>query len=768
MKRYLLIITILLTLPVWIEISAQTTLSGKVSNAGTGEPLEGASVILKETGQGTTTNEQGFYLFEQIQPAKYTIKASFVGFYADSTTLTIQSGESFTKNFGLMPLKIEMSPVVITATRTKRVVEDVPARMAVIGRSEIENYPANDVDDALKSISNVFVNRSWGIFSKNTSVTMRGLDGTSRTLVLLDGIPLNKVSGGQIQWALIRPEDVENIEVLKGPGSALYGMNAMGGVINVITRKPQKKLDVSAGLQAGSMNTFGGDFSAGSKNLKNEKGFWWAINGFYRQGDGYILEPPETRDSTDSEAYMKEGSANALLGYQFNKNHQFEISYEYHDEKRGEGVQVFESDGSYNRYELNQLRVSYTGQVKGATITANGFYQTENYDRQNESVNSTGVYRLYYTDSWKTDQGLMLTVSKPFFKGQLFTAGLDVRSGNVDASDVYLTSTDEINYKGALSFTGVFLQDEISLANDKIRLIAGFRADLANFYDGSMLVKDPTSTTGYPVPVSENFTENTWTSLSPKLSGMYFFNKNLSTYLSFATGFNPPKLDDLCKSGKINKGFKLANPDLKPENITTYEWGLTWKPSEKVKVETSAYFSKGTDFQYFVPTGDSIDTGGGEIKPVLKRENISEVEIIGAELNLVYRISKQLNFNANCAFNHSVITSYETSDENPSSNLEGKYIAEVPPLTVFSGITWLNRFVNLSVTGNYVSEMWGDEDNTEKIESFVVFDGKIWKDLGKNLSISLTVQDMFDRQPVDKKLRLSPGRFFIGKITYHL
>lgn len=768
MKRYLLIIITIITLPGWMEIPAQTALSGKVTNGSTGKNLEGASVVLKETGQGTTTNDQGFFLFENIRPGTYTLKASFIGFYNDSTTITIKSGESLTRNFSLTPSKIEMSPVVITATRTKLEVENVPARMAVIGRSEIENYPANDIDDALKSIPNVFVNRSWGIFSKNTSVTMRGLDGTSRTLVLLDGIPLNKVSGGQIQWALIRPEDVEKIEVLKGPGSALYGMNAMGGVINVITRKPQKKLDVSAGLQAGSMNTFGGDFSAGSKNLKNDKGFWWGINGFYRQGDGYILEPLESRDSTDSEAYMKEGSVNALLGYQFNKNHQVEISYEYHDEKRGEGVQVFEDDGSYNRYELNQLRLSYTGKIKEATLVANGFFQIENYDRQNESVNSTGVYRLYYTDSWKTDQGLMLTVSKPFCKGQLFTAGLDVRSGNVDARDIYLTSTDEINYKGALSFTGLFLQDEISLANDKIRLIAGFRADLANFYNGSLLVKDPTSTTGYPVPVSESFAENTWTSLSPKISGMYFFNKNLSTYISFATGFNPPKLDDLCKSGKINKGFKLANPELKPENITTYEWGLTWKPSDKVKIETSAYFSKGTDFQYFVPTGDSIDTGGGEIKPVLKRENITGVEITGAELNLMYNISKQLIFNANCAINHSVITSFETPEENPSSNLEGKYIAEVPPQTVFSGITWLNRFVNVQVTGNYVSEMWSDEDNTEKIEPFVVVDGKIWKELGKNLAVSLTVQDIFDRQPIDKKLRLSPGRFFIGKLTYKL
>jgi iron complex outermembrane receptor protein len=768
MKHYLLIIIILLTLPGWIDISAQTSLSGKVSNGRTGDLMEGATIVLKETGFGATTTQDGFYLFENLQPGKYTIKVSYVGFYADSVKIVIAADESLKKNFLLIPSKIEISPVVITATRTKREVENVPARMAVIGRSEIESYPANDVDDALKSIPNVFVNRSWGIFSKNTSVTMRGLDGTSRTLVLLDGIPLNKVSGGQIQWALIRPEDVETIEVLKGPGSALYGMNAMGGVINVKTRKPQKKLDVLAGLSSGSMNTFGGDISLGSKNLKSDKGFWWGINGFYRQGDGYILEPPETRDSTDSEAYLKEGSGSALFGYQFCKNHQVEISYEYHDEKRGEGVQVFESDGSYNRYELNQLRLSYTGQINGATLVANGFFQTENYDRQNESVNSSGVYRLYLTDSWKTDQGLLLMVSKPFFKGQLFTAALDFRSGNVDASDIYLTSTDEINYRGALSFTGIFLQDEINLANDKIRLIAGLRIDLANFYDGSLIVKDPTSTTGYPTPKSENFEENTWTSVSPKISGMYFFRKNLSAYLSFATGFNPPKLDDLCKSGKINKGFKLANPELKPETITTYEAGLTWKPSEILKIEPSVYFSKGQDFQYFVPTGDSIDTGGGEIKPVLKRENISEVQITGLEINVFYQLHKQVSLNVNYAWNHSIITHFHVSEENPEDNLEGNYLAEVPPHTAFAGLNWQNRLVNFQLTGNFVSEMWGDEENTEKIESYLIFDGKIWRDLGKHLKLSLTVQDIFDRQPIDKKLRLSPGRFFMGKLSYHI
>jgi len=406
--------------------------------------------------------------------------------------------------------------------------------------------------------------------------------------------------------------------------------------------------------------------------------------------------------------------------------------------------------------------------MNGATLVANGFFQSENYDRQNESVNSTGVYRLYLTDSWKTDYGLLLSLSKSLFRNQLFTAGLDSRYGNVDASDIYLTSTDEINYRGALSFTGIFLQDEINLAGNKIKLIAGLRMDLANFFDGSLTVKDPTSTTGYPEPVNENFEENTWISVSPKISGMYFFTKNLSAYLSFATGFNPPKLDDLCKSGKISKGFKLANPELKPETITTYEGGMTWKPNERLKIEPSVYFSKGRDFQYFVPTGDSIDTGGGEIKPVLKRENISEVEITGAEINVFYQIHPQVTFDINYAWNHSIITDFQVSEENQEANLEGNYLAEVPPHTAYAGLTWQNRFVNFQLTGNFVSEMWADEYNTEKIDAFVLFDIKIWKDLGKHCTLSLTVQDIFDSQPIDKKLRLSPGRFFMGKISYHI
>ena len=237
-----------------IGLSAQVTIYGTITDKSTGQVLTGANVIIKELNFGGTSNALGKYQIENIKSGTYTLEATFVGFVEDSTIIHLKEGEIITHNFQLEPANIKMSSVMITATRTRRKIEDIPSRVALMSADQIETYPANNVDDALQSISNVYVNRSWGIFSKNTSVTMRGLDGTSRTLILLNGVPLNKVSGGQIQWALIRPEDVERIEVIKGPGSALYGMNAMGGVINVLTKTPGQKLSLNAELQVGSMN----------------------------------------------------------------------------------------------------------------------------------------------------------------------------------------------------------------------------------------------------------------------------------------------------------------------------------------------------------------------------------------------------------------------------------------------------------------------------------------------------------------------------------
>lgn len=120
------------------------------------------------------------------------------------------------------------------------------------------------------------------------------------------------------------------------------------------------------------------------------------------------------------------------------------------------------------------------------------------------------------------------------------------------------------------------------------------------------------------------------------------------------------------------------------------------------------------------------------------------------------------------AYNHSTIKAFDVAADNPAKALEGKYIAEVPMHTAFVSMTWQNKIVNTTLTSNYVGEIWADEYNTEKIEAYWMFDVNLWKQITPNWRASLIVQDIFDRQPIDKKMRLSPGRYLMGKIQYQL
>jgi len=92
----------------------------------------------------------------------------------------------------------------------------------------------------------------------------------------------------------------------------------------------------------------------------------------------------------------------------------------------------------------------------------------------------------------------------------------------------------------------------------------------------------------------------------------------------------------------------------------------------------------------------------------------------------------------------------------------------VPMHTAFLSIGWQNKYVNTTLTSNYVGEIWGDEYNTEIIEAYWMFDVNLWKQITPHWRVSLIVQDIFDRQPIDKKMRLSPGRFLIGKVGFKL
>ncbi len=218
----------------------QEVVRGKVFDSETDGELKGATIKVKNTNIATTTDENGNFQIEVPSVENVEIKVSFVGY--DSKTVLYTDEEPFLQ-IGLKPTYTELGTFVVTATRSKRDIYDVPVRISVLDKEGVEEIPALSADEYLWSIPGITVSRASAFISAS-HVSLRGMGGEAgRTLVMIDGVPVNKTDGGSVNWNAINPEDIEQIEVLKGPGSSIHGGNAMGGVINFITPTPQRPVE---------------------------------------------------------------------------------------------------------------------------------------------------------------------------------------------------------------------------------------------------------------------------------------------------------------------------------------------------------------------------------------------------------------------------------------------------------------------------------------------------------------------------------------------
>jgi outer membrane cobalamin receptor len=184
--------------------------------------------------------------------------------------------------FGQDDGTVEVPPITVTYTRTERDPDRIPADVTVIDREAIERSGAESVPELLRREAGVNVTIFSGV-DKFSSVGMRGFARGLETVVMINGVPLNMPTLGEIDWSIIPLSAVEKIEITRGPGGVLYGDKAVAGVINVITMKTFDKpfLEVSAG--GGSDRTFDSTVSAGYGNDWGRI----SVSGGYHYTDGY-------------------------------------------------------------------------------------------------------------------------------------------------------------------------------------------------------------------------------------------------------------------------------------------------------------------------------------------------------------------------------------------------------------------------------------------------------------------------------------------------
>ena len=652
---------------------------------------------------------------------------------------------------------LNLPEVVVTGSRSERPITHTPGNVQIVSPLLLKHAPAESVDEVLTLISGVHSTRSSGMSQMYTNVSIRGLSGNEqgRTLVLWDGIPINVSDEGSVNWNSIPLHAIQRIEVFKGSGSSLYGNNAMGGVINIISKRPAETLSVQLHGAYGSLQTWKSGCNLSGRI--NER--WaWLLSGYAHRSDGYNPIPQQARSNPDYSVarYMQEKGMYAKVLFAPSALLRMELSCDFYRDKRGEGEKIEAVDGEYRRFNHNRYQLRLSGERGKGAYQLAFYWGRQHYFKLDERLKKE-VYQRFDVKSHRDDWGVILQLNLHSQLGD-FLLGGELKNGSVDGGDYYVTSPDKILNQGTMTISSFFLQGEWEFLKKRFWLQTALRYDYAFFHKGWFESNGENTTDFYGHQGA--LKSHAWGHFSPRVALRFNPNQFVSIYLSYSQGFRISILDDLCRSGWMWVGPKVANPNLQPEQLNHYEVGGTFHLTSSLTIAPSFYYARGKDFLYYVATGEKV---WGQ-QDIFRRENVSQIEMKGWEWDLDYKPISGLKVNVNYAYNLPKIKHFEKKEE-----LNGKILTYAPKHQLKGYLLWTGGVVEAMIRGQYKSMQYTTEDNLETISNFSVWDVQISKYFfERKLNIGLSIQNLFDCRYMNTKELESVGRYVNLKLAFHL
>jgi outer membrane receptor for ferrienterochelin and colicin len=609
------------------QIPIENVVKGTVIDRESQLPVSFANILVLPDSFGVYSNMDGSFLITNINAEGKSIQISCIGY--ETYFLDFNQSES-SKNLEILlnPKAILSEEIIISSSKKLQSIALSPASIEVLSKDEIESKSISTFDQLLDQANGIQVTRSSG--SNVQAVSIRGSSEVAgggignRVLLLIDGRPaLSPESGGAL-WNMVPVNSIEKVEVLKGAYSSLYGSSAVGGVINVITKKPTKGLKISGMAKMGMYNSApvsseyeeNGKFYQIGAGLSNKKGNLGYILDATVQSNGGHREK-SSFDMTNIYGKLDWGMGSTRhIQVSGNINSIFnDTPASWLSRRLAYSVAEYKKD-DYQKKKEYSFDINYSSIPNASTKYNTKLYYYSNYsefnfndDPQNDSTNvNFGKQTVDFETLSANRIGLLNQID--YFKNKHYLiCGIELQYDQTNGTP------DTVLYGKHNSFSGgIYFQDEITL-NSQLTLTAGVRYDYFNIIN-----------------------EYSESNLSPKLALVYRPTKKLSLRALYARAFRNPSIAERFIKFEQGGGLRfMPNSNLVAEKLNlSLETGALLKLSDHISIDAALYFNRYKDLISFVQRSQP-----GEAL-VFQVINLKEAEIKGFEISSNFKVFEKL------------------------------------------------------------------------------------------------------------------------------
>lgn len=672
-----------------VSMFAQISLSGKVVNVETNDPVVGANIRIDHSLAGCTTNGKGEFTINNLPEGEHLLSVTHVSFLPQKYTANTGEKDILIK---MTESYINLGQVVITGTGTHRRMSNSPVPIQVITAKDLGNANVTSLEDALVKLTPNVTTMTNGM---GTTLSLNGMN-EDYMLLLENGKRLT----GDDRYTRINIGNVKRIEILSGAASALYGSDAIGGVINIITDDAKNTVNVSNYTHYTSKGRFSeninadinsGKFSSYTSYQRREADNWQVNdtdeNG-YKTGrpmsTGFISDNISQRfayNATDRLSFYVRGNY-----YNYNTRRPETATYFKKGKKKDEdGKPIYEETQAYT---YNMLHDTYTYGAgakyminKSAYIDADFF--ADNYTSKYDYFLKSGDFERGDKETRKKTRYYNATV-KGIFKPNSWNK---VSTGIEYINENFSSESDNISFKNMYTFA-LFAQDEITILRD-LQAVVGVR-----------------------YLYNENFKNYA----TPNVALMYKID-HFNFRASYATGYRAPTLSQLYATdeAKTASRYTIGNPNLKPEKSNFFSLNGEYTCSRFSIAATGFYNDIKDMINYRVLSDEEIlQMGLGELheqfSTIRQRDNVDRSKIKGISVNANFYLGAGLTLGGGYIY---IDTEAKTLEHDSKTNKDVVVITPVDKSVKNAANVharwdhdWNNYHLNVNLSGHIQGERY--------------------------------------------------------------